>query len=147
MSLLDKCIIFAIQKHSGQIDKVGLPYIYHPLRVMLNPALKTEDQKCIAILHDVLEDTNCSQSELMDLGLNMYIRNSLLCLTHPKNEPNIHYWERILSDPTGNARLVKLADIEDNTSPARMNCLPEEDQIRLNSKYNRAMEILTKNYK
>lgn len=49
--ILDKCIIFAVQKHAGQLDKVGLPYILHPLRVMPDLSLETEEQRCIAVLH------------------------------------------------------------------------------------------------
>ena len=144
MQLLDRCIIYATNQHSGQKDKVGLPYIFHPLRVMLDPSLVTENQKCIAILHDVLEDTPATIVDLVTLGLQRDVVNALVAITHICNEPNTQYWQRILDEPTGDAKLVKLADIQDNTSEARMCCLPEVDQIRLKAKYNSAIKYLTR---
>lgn len=147
LGLLDRCIIFATQKHAGQLDKVGLPYILHPLRVMLDPSLKTEEQQCVAVLHDVLEDTNTSYQELLFLTKNPDIVNSVIYLTHVKNAPNIEYWKQILEDPSGNARIVKLADIRDNTSEFRMTGLLKEDQMRLTIKYSQALQILNADQK
>lgn len=141
-SLLDRCIIFVIQKHSGQLDKVGLPYILHPLRVMSDLSLETEEQRCIAVLHDVLEDTDATKVDLFWLTESREITESVVYLTHPRNEPNPKYWQRILEDPTGNARAVKLADIRDNMSPARMQGLPILDQERMMHKYQAALHVL-----
>ncbi|MFA5433399.1 MAG: hypothetical protein WC319_11110 [Candidatus Paceibacterota bacterium] len=143
MKLLDHCIIFATYKHSGQLDKAGLPYIYHPLRIMLNKNLTTENQKCIAICHDLLEDTDTTIKDLHDIGMPDDMITAVVALTHLKNEPNETYWQRILDESSGDARLVKLVDIEDNTSESRMNCLPEEVQARLKEKYNKALQYLT----
>lgn len=142
MNLLDRSIVYATIQHSGQLDKVGLPYIYHPLRVMLDNTLTTEHQKCIAVLHDVLEDTPATIVDLVTMGLPHNVVNSLVALTHIRNEPNPQYWQRILNEPTGDARLVKLADIRDNSSDSRLSCLPEADQIRLRTKYQAALEYL-----
>lgn len=144
LQLSDRCIIYATNQHSGQKDKAGLPYIFHPLRVMLDPSLTTENQKCIAVLHDVLEDTPATIVDLVTLGLPHNVVNALVAITHIRNEPNTQYWQRILDEPTGDAKLVKLADIRDNTSEARMGCLPEVDQIRLRAKYNEAIKYLMK---
>ena len=141
MSLLEQCIIFATKKHFGQIDKAGLPYILHPLRVMLDPTLDTEEKRCVAILHDTLEDTNTTRDELFYLT-NDRIENSVYYLTHEKNIPNIQYWNKILEDPTGIARIVKLVDIQDNLSPTRLSVLSKTDQIRLCMKYAKAISIL-----
>lgn len=141
-SLLDRCIIFAVEKHAGQLDKGGLPYILHPLRVMLDPTMDTEEKKCVAVLHDVLEDTDATKAELFWLTENRNITNSVILLTHEKNEPNLTYWQSILQDPSGVARCVKLADIQDNLSPTRLGVLPQEDQERLRKKYARALEVL-----
>ncbi len=142
LGLLDKCIIFATQKHAGQLDKVGLPYILHPLRVMSDLSLTTNDQRCIAVLHDVLEDCIVTENELCDLKLPGHIFESLIAITHNENERNTTYWQRILNDPTGDARIVKLADIQDNSSPFRMKGLQSKDIERLLNKYQQAWYYL-----
>lgn len=147
LSLLDRCIIFATQKHAGQLDKVGLPYILHPLRVMSDLSLVNSDQRCIAILHDVFEDCEVTASELYKLNLPNNILDSLDAITHHENEPNVQYWRRILADPTGDARIVKLADIRDNSSEFRMQGLLESDRIRMSKKYQDALQFLNTNQK
>ena len=142
MKLIDHCIIFATYKHAEQTDKNGLPYIFHPLRVMLDESLTTETQKCIAVCHDLLEDTTTTTEELKEIGLPETTINVIVALTHLKNEPNTTYWQRILDEPSGDAKLVKIADIKDNTSESRMNCLPEEVQTRLKEKYYKALQYL-----
>ncbi len=142
MKLIDHCIIFATYKHAEQTDKNGLPYIFHPLRVMLDESLTTETQKCVAVCHDLLEDTTTTTEELKEIGLPETTINVIVALTHLKNEPNTTYWQRILDEPSGDAKLVKIADIKDNTSESRMNCLPEEVQTRLKEKYYKALQYL-----
>lgn len=144
--LLAACVSYAFEKHHGQKDKVGKPYIYHPLRVMMDPELDTEEKKCLAVVHDVFEDTDATEEELIAIGMPSYLISSLYCISHAPNEPNVEYWARILTDPTSIALAVKLADIRDNTSDARMSCLPEKDKVRLKAKYKKALEFLTKSY-
>lgn len=142
MKLIDNCIIFATYKHAEQLDKLGLPYIYHPLRVMLDESLTTETQKCVAICHDLLEDTTTTIEELHKIGMPDDMITIIVALTHIKNEPNTTYWQRILDEPSGDAKIVKLADIKDNTSENRMNGLSPEVQERLKTKYAKALEYL-----
>lgn len=142
MKLIDNCIIFATYKHAEQLDKLGSPYIYHPLRVMLDESLTTETQKCVAICHDLLEDTTTTIEELHKIGMPDDMITIVVALTHIKNEPNTAYWQRILDEPSGDARLIKIADIKDNLSESRMSHLPEEVQTRLKEKYNRALQYL-----
>jgi len=142
MKLIDNCIIFSTYKHAEQLDKLGSPYIYHPLRVMLDESLTTETQKCVAICHDLLEDTTTTIEELHKIGMSDDMITVIVALTHLENEPNTTYWQRILDEPSGDARLVKIADIKDNLSESRMSQLPEEVQTRLKEKYNRALQYL-----
>lgn len=142
MKLIDNCIIFATYKHAEQLDKLGSPYIYHPLRVMLDETLTTETQKCVAICHDLLEDTTTTIEELHKIGMSDDMITVIVALTHLENEPNTTYWQRILDEPSGDARLIKIADIKDNLSESRMSHLPEEVQTRLKEKYNRALQYL-----
>ena len=142
MKLIDNCIIFATYKHAEQLDKLGSPYIYHPLRVMLDESLTTETQKCVAICHDLLEDTTTTIEELHKIGMSDDMITIVVALTHLENEPNTTYWQRILDEPSGDARLVKIADIKDNLSESRMSQLPEEVQTRLKEKYAKALQYL-----
>jgi guanosine-3',5'-bis(diphosphate) 3'-pyrophosphohydrolase len=138
--LLSNAIKLAVDGHRNQLDKIGMPYILHPLAVMF--AVDTIPQKIVAILHDYLEDTEGTVYDLWKIGCNFDIIYSIECITHLPNEPNIRYYERILSDPTGIARIVKLADIAHNSSPARMRGLPITDQERMLKKYAYAKEKL-----
>ncbi len=142
MKLIDNCIIFSTYKHAEQLDKLGSPYIYHPLRVMLDESLTTETQKCVAICHDLLEDTTTTIEELHKIGMSDDMITVIVALTHLENEPNTTYWQRILDEPSGDARLVKIADIKDNLSESRMSQLPEEVQTRLKEKYAKALQYL-----
>jgi len=109
---------------------------------MLDPSMDTEAKQCVAVLHDVLEDTDATKAEIIWLTESRDITNSVILLTHEKNEPNLSYWNNILLDPTGVARCVKLADIRDNLSPSRLSVLPQQDQERLRKKYAKALEVL-----
>jgi GTP diphosphokinase / guanosine-3',5'-bis(diphosphate) 3'-diphosphatase len=144
MKLIDNCIIFSTYKHAEQLDKLGSPYIYHPLRVMLDESLTTETQKCVAICHDLLEDTTTTIEELHKIGMSDDMITVIVALTHLENEPNTTYWQRILDEPSGDAKIVKLADIKDNTSENRMNGLSLEVQERLKTKYAKALEYLNR---
>ena len=66
--LLGKVLVLATNAHAGQFDRGGKPYILHPLKVM--HYLKTDDEElqCIALLHDVIEDTSTSWKDLEAIG-------------------------------------------------------------------------------
>lgn len=70
MSTLEKAIGLAAKKHAGQVDKAGQPYILHPLRLMLH--LDTLEQKIVAVMHDLLEDTDTTIVDLISLGFSRY---------------------------------------------------------------------------
>ena len=66
MATLEQAIALAAQQHAGQVDKANAPYILHPLRVMLN--VPTIEHKIVAVLHDVLEDTETNTEDLRKIG-------------------------------------------------------------------------------
>ncbi len=82
MSLLEKAIQLAVKAHSGQVDKVGQPYILHPLRVMFR--LANEIEMTVAVLHDVIEDTEYSFQDLKAMGFSDVIMEALDCVTRRK---------------------------------------------------------------
>jgi hypothetical protein len=143
LSRLDQAIIFAVKAHSGQVDKLGLPVILHPIAVMLMG--KGESERVVGILHDIMEDTPYSLNDLIENveGLTGEESAALVSLTHMKGEPYEHYIRRVQEDDL--AARVKLNDLAHNTSPERMNLLPEDVQMRLIFKYTMAKGILTEN--
>ena len=66
MNRLSEAILLAVEAHGDTLDKAGRPYILHPLAVMLDPSLTTEDEQIVAVLHDTLEDTNITEKDILD---------------------------------------------------------------------------------
>jgi (p)ppGpp synthase/HD superfamily hydrolase len=113
---LNEAIALAAKAHEGQVDKLGQPYILHPLRVM--QAMETDDERIVAVLHDVVEDTHISLATLRELGLPDGLLAAVDAITRVVGEPYMpDYIERIAGNPI--ARKVKLADLADNLSVTR----------------------------
>ena len=125
------------QAHKGQKDKAGRVYIFHPLAVSFG--VKTKDAKIVALLHDVLEDSNYTIEDLNFLTEKQ--KCSLDLLTHKKDESYFDYIEKIKSDDI--AKQVKLSDLKHNSNLKRLKNITEEDLERV-KKYKKAMEILGK---
>lgn len=134
--LLEKSIIFATEKHMRQVDKSDQPYILHPLRVMENcPNIET---KIVAVLHDVLEDTDTTKEDLLEF-LPEYIVDSIIAITKVENEAYEDYLKRV-----GNnyyATQVKLMDLKDNMNLNRLEKIEMKDMKRY-LKYRKALEYL-----
>lgn len=128
----------AFGAHAGQFDKAGLPYILHPERVASR--VSTVEEQVLAWLHDVVEDTDVSLSDLAYVGFPEEIVRQVDALTHRPREPRVDYYARILEWPA--ARRVKLADVEDNSDPSRLHYLDSETQERLQHKYEIARAVL-----
>ena len=127
MPTLEDAIALAADAHRGQRDKSGQPYILHPLRVMMR--CQTEPQRIVAVLHDVVEDTGRSFDDLRELGYPDEIIKALDCLTKRDGEPYDAFVERAASDPI--ARVVKIADIEDNMDLRRLPSVADKDVERI----------------
>jgi (p)ppGpp synthase/HD superfamily hydrolase len=136
--LLKKAIDIATKAHRGQKDKFGKPYILHPQRVMQR--VETQEQKIVAILHDVVEDTDWTLTMLAKHGFSKRLLHALDCATRRKGESYTAYVRRSASNPI--ARRVKLADLEDNMDIRRLPRIRERDRKRLN-KYLRAYRWLS----
>lgn len=110
-------IEIAVQAHNGQVDRNGVPYICHPITVANK--CHTPTAKCIAMLHDVLEDTKVTATDLLDMGVDSYIVECVKKLTHRKDIPYLGYIQGIIDagDPT--VISVKYADLCDNVDPKR----------------------------
>ncbi|MFI2856901.1 GTP pyrophosphokinase [Paenibacillus sp. JSM ZJ436] len=137
MNQLENAIVLATSTHYGQVDKGGLPYILHPLRVMMQ--MDTEDERIVAVLHDVIEDSNVTIKYLAKIGLSSEVCEAIEALTRRENESYMQFIERCKQNPL--ARKVKTQDIYDNLSLSRIVEPTKEDYDR-QKKYNKALRLL-----
>ena len=91
--MLNKALDIAYKAHLGQIDKAGAPYILHPMRVVLH--CQTEDEKIVALLHDVVKDTPITLEELKTQGFSDDVLAALKCLTKIKGEDYQTFIQRV----------------------------------------------------
>ena len=126
----------AEKAHYGQVDKAGVAYINHPKAV--SKLLNGEKEKICAYLHDVLEDTDFSEHSLRIL-FGDEIVDTLLILTHDKNESYDDYIVRISTSPI--AKAVKIADLTHNSDLSRLNTVSDKDYERY-KKYQKALSFL-----
>lgn len=139
-SFLETSIVVASLAHAGQRDKQGRPHILHCLRVMMQG--KTDEERAVGVLHDILEDTNLTAQDLLADEIPFHIVEAVIALTHDKDshEPRKDYYERIKSNPL--ALKVKRYDLNDNTQLHRFSELDENTATRLIKKYKEAYEYL-----
>lgn len=124
--------------HGAQLDKSGVPYVFHPWHVA--EQMNDEESCAAALLHDVIEDTDITPEELLAEGISVNVVEAVKLLTHDKSEAYFEYVQRIASNPI--AKAVKLADLEHNSDVTRLaSPLTDKDRQRL-EKYKKAAEIL-----
>ena len=139
MSTLERAIQIATEAHKGQFDKAGREYIGHPIRVM--EMGKTEDEKIVGVLHDVIEDTDWTFERLEAEGFSQEIINALRCVTKTsENENYDDFIDRVKKNPL--AAAVKINDLTDNMDIRRLPYLSDKDVKRL-KKYLKAYKRLT----
>lgn len=126
----------AYEAHHGQLDKSGVPYIYHPIH--LAEQMDTETETIVALLHDVLEDTPVTMEQLAE-EFSYEIIEALQLLTHNKEEDYLSYVERLKLNVI--ARKVKKADLKHNSDKTRLLTWTKKDEKRL-EKYEKALKIL-----
>ena len=139
MSTLERAITIATEAHKGQFDKSGKDYIGHPLRVM--EMGKTEEEKIVGVLHDVIEDTEWTFDKLAEEGFSQEVISALRCVTKlSENENYDDFIDRVKKNPLAVA--VKINDLTDNMDIRRLPYLSDKDVKRL-KKYLKAYKRLT----
>ncbi|MBQ9968128.1 MAG: HD domain-containing protein [Oscillospiraceae bacterium] len=116
----------AFEAHKDQVDKSGLPYIYHPIH--LAEQMQDETTVCVALLHDVVEDTDISIEALAAQGFPSDVMTALKSMTHDPAVPYMEYVAVIKNDPI--ARAVKLADLRHNSDLTRLTKVDEDAKNR-----------------
>ena len=132
-----KAMIIAYNAHHGQVDKSGVPYIYHP--VHLAEQMETEEECVVALLHDVVEDTSITFKDL-EKEFSHTVIEALKLLTHDKSVDYMEYVRKIKNNPI--ARKVKLADLHHNSNDTRFVEQPTQKDWKRIAKYKKAIAIL-----
>ncbi len=136
--LTKKAVLTAFRAHEGQKDRSGLPYVLHP--VHLAEQMTTEDACVVALLHDVLEDSELTVSDLREVGFTEEQLEAVELLTRREGMDYTDYVRRLKDNPL--ARTVKLADLAHNMDRTRLPEWTEKDEERYR-KYENAVRILT----
>jgi len=133
MNIIEKSLEIALEAYSGQTDKAGKTYILHPLRLMTQ--METEEEMSVALLHDVIEDSEYTAEDLLNNGIPTTVVNAVQSLTKNSGESYESFIERVLENKL--AAKIKRADIEDNINILRLNSVTEKDLERI-AKYHKA---------
>ena len=137
--LTTKAMIIAYNSHKNQVDRAGVPYIYHPIH--LAEQMDTETECIVALLHDVVEDTDVTFANL-EKYFSKEIIDILKLLTHDKSIDYLDYIQKIKDNPI--AKKIKIADIIHNSDETRLDKITPKDIIRRN-KYQKALMLLEEN--
>lgn len=124
-NLLEAAIVLATDAHRGQVDKAGADYILHPISVMAICSSEDVEINCIAILHDVLEESGYTVDDLYRSGMTTRIVDGVVALTKLTGERLEDYYNRVAANP--DAIKVKLADLTHNTNLDRLSTVTQKD--------------------
>lgn len=132
-----KAMKICFEAHKNQTDKSGIPYVFHPFH--LAEQMGTESTVIVALLHDVIEDTDYTLDDLRNFGFSEEILSAIRLMTHDDSVPYMEYVAAIKSNPI--ARAVKLADLKHNSDLSRLDFVDEKALQRV-KKYKAAIELL-----
>lgn len=136
-SLTKKAMKISFKAHKNQTDKNGMPYIFHPIH--LAEQMTDEKTICVALLHDVVEDTDITFEELENEGFSEDIIDALKLMTHDDSVPYMDYVKEIKTNRI--ATTVKIADLKHNSDLTRLDIVNEK-AIKRVEKYKKAIELL-----
>lgn len=140
--LLSKAILIATNAHHGQFDRGGNPYILHPLTVLDLLNTNDEELQCIALLHDVIEDTKTTFQDLREAGMTERVIDAVRALTKMPGQTYDEYKDGVFTNV--DAMKVKQADLTHNSDIRRLKGISDKDIERM-AKYHRFfLEIQSK---
>ena len=132
-----KAMKLCFKAHKDQVDKSGMPYVFHPFHVA--EQMTDEATTIVALLHDVVEDTDYTLEDIAAEGFGKEILEAVALMTHEDDVPYLDYVAKLKENPI--ARAVKLADLAHNSDLSRIGEIDEETKRRL-EKYKKAKDIL-----
>jgi len=127
--MLNAAITIAAAAHADQYDRGGVPYLMHPLAVMYHLATNDEELKVIAILHDVIEDTDVTYEDLRNVGISDRAIAGIAAMTKLPGETYAEYKIKVMSNR--DAMRVKIADLWHNSDIRRLKGVSEKDIARV----------------
>jgi (p)ppGpp synthase/HD superfamily hydrolase len=136
MATFERALEIATDTYAGQTDKAGEPYILHPLRLVHR--METTEERIVALLHDVVEDSDWELDELREAGFSDRVVTAVDQLTKPEGADYDAYVAAI-DHPLAVA--VKQADLEDNLDLTRLSEIEDDDLERI-EKYHRNLQRL-----
>ena len=136
-TMTKKALQLCYEAHKDQLDKSGMPYVFHPFH--LAEQMETEETTIVALLHDVVEDTDYTLSDLRKMGFAQTVIDALSLLTHDPEVEYIDYVLAIKENPI--AKIVKLADLRHNSDLSRLDTVDERALVR-SEKYGKAIQLL-----
>ena len=136
-ALTKKAMQVCFAAHKEQVDKSGLPYVFHPFH--LAEQMTEEDAVCVALLHDVVEDSGYTLADLEAMGFPKTVVEGIALMTHDPAVPYMAYVAAIGRHPV--ARAVKLADLRHNSDLSRLDIVTDRDLQRA-EKYAAAITLL-----
>lgn len=132
-----KAMKLCFQAHKQQLDKSGIPYVFHPIH--LAEQMKDEETTIVALLHDVVEDSEYSLEDLRALGFGDSVIEAIALMTHDEAVPYMDYVAKIKANPI--ARAVKLEDLRHNSDLTRLDTVDHKAVERV-KKYSQALRLL-----
>ena len=132
-----KALKLCFEAHKEQVDKSGMPYVFHPFH--LAEQMQDEVTTVVALLHDVVEDTDYTIADLSDMGFSREVTDALSLLTHDDEVPYMDYVALIKNNPV--AKAVKIADLKHNSDTTRLDVVDEKVMQRV-EKYKKALALL-----
>lgn len=136
-ALTKRALKLCFEAHQNQLDKSGMPYVFHPFH--LAEQMDTEESTTVALLHDVVEDTDYTLEDLKAMGFPNNVIDALALMTHDPRVPYMEYVKAISENPL--ATKVKLADLRHNSDLSRLDSVDEKALSRV-KKYAAAIELL-----
>ncbi len=127
--MLSAMLVLVTQHFAGKYDRQGLPYVLHCLKVMYYTGSDDEELQCIALGHDLIEDTKVTYAMLRSLGMTERIIDGIRCMTRMPGETEEEYQARVMSN--SDSIKVKLSDLRHNTDIRRLKGITEKDLARL----------------
>jgi (p)ppGpp synthase/HD superfamily hydrolase len=140
--MLSRMLALAVAKHNNQFDRGGVPYILHPLKVMHYINSTDEELQCIALGHDLVEDTDTTWQDLANAGMSERVIKGIEVLTKRLGETYDDYRMRILE--SRDAMIVKMADLRHNSDIRRLKGVTEKDVRRIEKYHRFYLEIQEK---
>lgn len=137
--LLGRMLVIATNAHDGQYDRGGNPYILHPMKVMHYLKSDDEELQCIALGHDVIEDTNVTYQDLKAAGMTDRIIDGIRALTKQPGQTYEEYKAGVFANR--DAMQVKMADLRHNTDIRRLKGVTEKDIARMAKYHTFFMEL------